>query len=126
MCNKCEHRPVCGKYQATGGHVKSCDHFREVTKKVADKKTQEISLKKVPHKWLKLMLHLQNSAQGVFRLVFPDVKAAKDAQHRMHNMMDAHPGWFQMLITQRGCDVYVIKNQCVQKVVIRDEEKQAD
>lgn len=28
MCNKCDHRPVCGKYRATGG-VKNCEHHKE-------------------------------------------------------------------------------------------------
>lgn len=26
ICDTCGHRPVCGKFQATGGHVKSCEH----------------------------------------------------------------------------------------------------
>ena len=29
MCNNCIHKPVCGKYTATGGHVNSCEHHRE-------------------------------------------------------------------------------------------------
>lgn len=29
MCNKCEHREVCGKCRATGGNVRSCEHFKE-------------------------------------------------------------------------------------------------
>ena len=32
MCNKCIHQPVCGKFQATGGHVKSCEHHKEERK----------------------------------------------------------------------------------------------
>lgn len=28
-CDKCLHKPVCGKFQATGGHVNSCEHHRE-------------------------------------------------------------------------------------------------
>ena len=27
MCDKCVHKAVCGKYQATGGHVRECEHF---------------------------------------------------------------------------------------------------
>lgn len=26
-CNDCLHIEVCGKYQATGGHVRNCKHF---------------------------------------------------------------------------------------------------
>lgn len=28
MCNKCDHRAVCGKFRATGG-VKKCEQFKE-------------------------------------------------------------------------------------------------
>ena len=28
-CDNCLHKPVCGKFQATGGHVRECEHFRE-------------------------------------------------------------------------------------------------
>ena len=27
MCNNCIHKAVCGKLQATGGHVRECEHF---------------------------------------------------------------------------------------------------
>ena len=26
-CNSCIHIAVCGKYQATGGHVRNCKHW---------------------------------------------------------------------------------------------------
>lgn len=29
MCNKCEHRTVCWKYRATGGHVNNCKDFKK-------------------------------------------------------------------------------------------------
>lgn len=28
-CKKCLHIEVCGKYQATGGHVRNCKHWVE-------------------------------------------------------------------------------------------------
>lgn len=31
MCNNCIHKPVCGKFRATGG-VKKCEHFKEERK----------------------------------------------------------------------------------------------
>lgn len=34
MCNNCIHKAVCSIYTATGGYVRECKHFREVTKKV--------------------------------------------------------------------------------------------
>ena len=34
ICNNCEHNPVCGKFQATGGHVHSCEHHKEERKGV--------------------------------------------------------------------------------------------
>lgn len=32
MCNNCIHKPVCGKFLATGGHVNSCEHHKEERK----------------------------------------------------------------------------------------------
>lgn len=29
VCENCLHNKVCGKYVATGGHVKECEHFEE-------------------------------------------------------------------------------------------------
>lgn len=31
-CEKFAHKPVCGKYVATGGHVRECEHFMEVVR----------------------------------------------------------------------------------------------
>jgi hypothetical protein len=84
-------------------------------------KTQVIDISNVPHRWLTLLLHLQNAVPGVFQLIFPDAQAARDAQHRMSKSMATHPTWFHMLIVQRDCCVYVIKTQYVQKVVIGGE-----
>ena len=40
-CNNCLHIAVCGKYQATGGHVRNCKNFVEEKhgRWIADKKT---------------------------------------------------------------------------------------
>ena len=27
MCNNCIHKAVCGKFSATGGHVRECEHY---------------------------------------------------------------------------------------------------
>lgn len=32
MCNNCIHKPVCGKFLATGGYVRECEHFKEERK----------------------------------------------------------------------------------------------
>ena len=29
MCKNCIHKPVCGKFLATGGHVINCKHHRQ-------------------------------------------------------------------------------------------------
>lgn len=84
-------------------------------------KTQTINMAKVPDRWLKLMLHLQNAVPGVFQLIFPDVEAARKANRRISSVVERHPSWFPMVVCQRDCCVYVIKTQYVQKVVIRDE-----
>ena len=81
---------------------------------------KEINLNRTPDKWMKLMLHLQNAVPGVFQLIFPDAETARKAANRMSTAVDRHPTWFQMLVAQRGCSVYVIKTQHVQKVVIKD------
>lgn len=32
ICDKCLCKPVCGKREATGGHVTACEHFKEERK----------------------------------------------------------------------------------------------
>jgi hypothetical protein len=85
-------------------------------------KTQVINLHNLPDKWLKLMLHIQNSVPNVFQLTFPDDKTARTAGNRMNMVMSRHPSWFNLMVCQRGCEVYVAKINNVQKVVIKDEE----
>lgn len=29
LCDNCLHKPVCGKFRATGGQVQKCDHLLE-------------------------------------------------------------------------------------------------
>ena len=29
MCDNCIHKPVCGKFRATGGYVRDCEHYYE-------------------------------------------------------------------------------------------------
>lgn len=83
--------------------------------------TTVINMGKVPGKWLKLMLHFQNTTTGVFRCVFPDNQTAKKSAHCMTSTMEKHPNWFTMVVCQRGCDVYLIRKEHAQKVVIKDE-----
>ena len=79
-----------------------------------------IILGNVPHKWQRLLLHLQNAVPDTFRCVFPDVETARDAGRKMLMVIRRRLTWFNMEICVRGCDVYVIKTDRVQKVVIRD------
>jgi hypothetical protein len=81
-----------------------------------------VNLGRTPEKWLKLMLHLQNSMPSTFRLVFPDEASASNAGSKLIRVIQRQPTWFDVVITRRGCDVYVIKTQDVQKVVIVDEK----
>ena len=83
-------------------------------------KTEVINLGRTPEKWLKLMLRLQNSLIGTYQLTFPDVETARNAAKNIKAVMDKDPTWFQLVSIQRGCNIYVIKTQHVQKVVIRD------
>lgn len=29
MCEKCDHKVVCGRFQSTGGKVKKCEHYSD-------------------------------------------------------------------------------------------------
>lgn len=78
-----------------------------------------ISLSNVPEKWLKLMLHLQNSSPGAFQLIFPSAKEAKNASKSMWAVMKRNPTWFPLVLMQRDCSIYVIKTQYVRKVMIQ-------
>jgi hypothetical protein len=81
-------------------------------------KTEVVKLGRTPEKWLKLMLHLQNSIPSTFRLVFTDEASASDAGSKLNRVIQRQPTWFNTVITRRGCDIYIIKTQGVQKVVI--------
>jgi hypothetical protein len=83
--------------------------------------TKMINIAEVPGKWLKLMLHFQNTPGVLFRCVFPDRVVARDAAHCMSTIMAKHPNWFSMVMCQRGSDVYLFKPQHAQKVVIKDD-----
>jgi len=84
-------------------------------------KTEVIKMSGTSEKWLKLMLHLQNSLVGTYQLTFRDVEAARNAAKSIKAVMDKDPTWFQLVSLQRGCNIYIIKTQFVQKVVICDE-----
>lgn len=81
---------------------------------------QMIKLGRTPGKYLRLMHHFQNGLPGAYHVMFSNAESARKASARMKNTMDRNPGWFSLVIIQRGCDVYVIKTQHVQKVVIDD------
>lgn len=81
-----------------------------------------INMAKTNDKWLKLMLHLNNSVPHVFRIECPDEETARKHYHRMTNVIKQHPTWFDMAVTRRGSDVFVVKSYFAQKVVIRDDE----
>jgi hypothetical protein len=72
-------------------------------------------------KWQDLLLYLKNSTPTTFQLVFPDVQSAKDAARRILVQVDKYSSWFPMVVARRGCNVYVVKTYCAQKVMIKDE-----
>jgi hypothetical protein len=51
----------------------------------------------------------------------PDADEAKIVRMRLNSVLHRNPTLFNVVITQRECDVYVVKTDAVQKVVIRDE-----
>ena len=84
-------------------------------------KTKVINLAQTEDKWLKLMLHFNNSIPMVFRIKCTDPEAAGEVRKRLAHVMNRQPTWFNMVIAQRQCDVYVVKCDRAQDVVIKDE-----
>lgn len=82
---------------------------------------QMINLGRTPGRYLRLMHHLQNGLPGVYRVMFSDVETARNASKQIKAILDRHPTWFDLVVMQRGCDIYVIKNHVVKKVVIGDD-----
>lgn len=88
---------------------------------MAKLKPQIVKVPKVPQRWQKLLLYLQNRIPDAFVLEFPDAVAAKRAASCISRVLsDGVPGC-SMISTQRGCNVYVVKLQNAQKVVIHEE-----
>lgn len=77
---------------------------------------QVINMEETPHRWMTLMFHFQNSATGVFELVFLDSKQARTAKIRMSSVLNSRPAWFRMVVLQRDCSIYVIKTCHIKKV----------
>lgn len=71
--------------------------------------------------WFRLLTHLKNSIPHSFRLVFSDETSARKAAKGMGNSITDQPQFAGMVVCRRGCEVYVIKTDFAQKVVIRDE-----
>lgn len=84
-------------------------------------KTQLIKLPKTTDKWVKLMLHFQNSVHDVFRIKCTDGEAASGMRLRLGRVLYSHPTWFNMVLAQRQCDVYVVKINNTHDVVIQDD-----
>ena len=83
----------------------------EIKIKLGDQKYQ---------KWQRLLLYMQNSTNSSFRMKFNSHEEAKDAYQRMHKAMSSRPTWYNLILCIRDCDVYVIKPDKAQKVVIQD------
>jgi hypothetical protein len=52
MCNNCIHQPVCGKFLATGGHVRECRYWMH-----AERFLEEWNKMKADNEQLQRMLH---------------------------------------------------------------------
>lgn len=84
-------------------------------------KTQVIDVSRAHCKWQKLLVYLQNRIPDVFILEFPDELAAKRAEKNISRALrDGVPGCTMMHV-HRGCNVYIVKLQNAQKVVIHEE-----
>ena len=71
-------------------------------------------------KWQKLLLYMQNKPHEAFIIKFDDAKEARIALLRLKRSIDYNPSWYNLDMFQRGCNVYVIKPDIAQKVVITD------
>ena len=69
--------------------------------------------------WLKLLMHLQNSPEAAFQLVFDNKEQARTAYQRMHVVALRRSSWFHMVMFCRDCCVYVLKEMYIKKAVIK-------
>lgn len=84
-------------------------------------KPKIINVNQTHEKWMKLVLHLYNAPPAVHHCIFQDADTGIRAASAMRNIVNSHPTWFPITIIQRGCDVWVIKNESIQKAVIHDD-----
>ena len=81
---------------------------------------EEVTVKIGHHqKWQMLLLYMQNSPNASFRMKFDNHDQARDTYQRLHKTMLNRPTWYNLIICIRDCDVYVIKPDKAQKVVIQ-------
>ena len=81
----------------------------------------EITVKIGQHqRWQKLLLYMQNSPNVSFRIKLDDHDQANYAYQRLYKSMLNRPTWYNLVLCLRGCDIYVIKPDKAQKVVIQD------
>ena len=71
-------------------------------------------------KWQRLLLMIQNSPHASFRIAFKDNEEARTVLQKLYRAIWDRPSWFNLVLCQRGCDIYIIKPDKAQKVVILD------
>ena len=72
-------------------------------------------------RWMKLALYMQNSPHESFRIKCDDQEKARATYNRLRVMISyERPTWFNLVVCLRGSDIYVIKQDRAQKVVIQD------
>lgn len=85
----------------------------------AETKMGEVTIKiGCNQKWQKLLLYMQNSPNTLFRIKFDNHDQASDTYNRLHKAMLSRPSWYNLILCERGCDIYVIKPDKARKVVI--------
>ena len=80
---------------------------------------QVIDMVDVKDGWLKLMLRFANSTDTVFRCECRNKEEALIARNNLNNTIRNRDTWFNMIVVQRGTDVYVVKVDRAKRVVIR-------
>lgn len=71
-------------------------------------------------KWQRLLLYIQNTPGAVFIMEFDDYEEARCVMMRLYKSIAYHPTWYNLTIIQRKGNLYIIKPNMAQKVVITD------
>ena len=98
-CDNCLHIAVCGKYQATGGHVRNCKHF--VTDNNVGSKWIPVS-ERLPENFVSVLGYMTDAGD------FPQVRECYTVGNAFYfpALFDKHPvsHWMPMPEPPKECE----------------------